>query len=471
MAILCFGSFASIIKKAIYKISDVDLVHLLFVAIDSTEYKRDKSDCNHWRKSESSLPSSLIASANNITSLDDLEKYFETKVITKFSSSHVDSMNKLHALIKTIDTHIPIQIRDNILEVARTDLLPSFLSRAFLYAIKQNNVVANNSIDSITSIPLPKPPTLTLSISPYGVTPKAFDDVFTEVQHDQSLGLLNSNCIRTFHLDISNNSYIFGMLDDFLNDIIGQYVLTRLEIDGLIDSKKTHTIVDKAKVAFRKSIDTAKYGDGLGDVLLYAFLEKVLGAPKLYNKIELIEAQGGAVLGHGGVHLLPNPDENKQFQFVVGKSNICGDITTAIDNAFTAICSAGSTQKEYDLLDSTILSKSFNQATAEYLRKIIVPAKREKGITVNDAYGIFIGYSLGLDTNIPNHEFKQKACEKMVVDIQSQLDYIKQKISDANLLNCSFYFYLVPFNNADTEKHSIMNNLINGGIFDEKYTL
>jgi len=59
----------------------------------------------------------------------------------------------------------------------------------------------------------------------------------------------------------------------------------------------------------------------------------------------------------------------------------------------------------------------------------------------------------------------------MVVDIQSQLDYIKQKISDANLLNCSFYFYLVPFNNADTEKHSIMNNLINGGIFDEKYTL
>lgn len=465
LAVLCFGSFASIIKKAIYKISDVDLIHLLFVAIDSSEYKRDKSDCNKWRKSELSLPSSLTAVANNITNASVLESYFETKVISKFASSHNDSMNILHALIKSVDTHIPAQTRDNILKVGRIDLLPSFLARAFLYAIQQNNVVANNSIDSIIPIPLLKAPTLTYSISPDGVSPKSFDDVFTEVQHNHSLGLLNPNCIRTYHLDVSNSSYIFGMLNDFLNDIIGQYVLTRLEIDGLIDSRKTHTIVDKAKTAFRKSIDPSKYGDGLSDILLYAFLEKVLGAPKLYNKIEFIKTQGGAVLGQGGIYLLPNPNDNKQFQFVVGKSNICGDITMAIDNAFNAIASTSSTQNEYDLLDSTILSKSFDQSTVEHLKKIVVPQRREKDIIVNDAYGIFLGYSLGLDPNISNKDFKNKACKKMVTDIQSKLDYIKQKITDANLLNYSFYFYLVPFNNGDTEKQEIMQTLINGGVF------
>jgi len=51
----------------------------------------------------------------------------------------------------------------------------------------------------------------------------------------------------------------------------------------------------------------------------------------------------------------------------------------------------------------------------------------------------------------------------MDTDIKAHVAYIANKISAENLGTHSFYFYILPFNDADNEKQSIMNTVLGGG--------
>ena len=59
-------------------------------------------------------------------------------------------------------------------------------------------------------------------------------------------------------------------------------------------------------------------------------------------------------------------------------------------------------------------------------------------------------------------EFVHAAEEKMIEDIKTQIEYIKAKINKENLSGHSFYFYVIPFNDADCDKVTIMQNLLGG---------
>ena len=54
--------------------------------------------------------------------------------------------------------------------------------------------------------------------------------------------------------------------------------------------------------------------------------------------------------------------------------------------------------------------------------------------------------------------------KKMDLDIKAHVAYIKEKIKETNLGMHSFYFYILPFNDADDEKKNIMNVLLEGGV-------
>ena len=51
----------------------------------------------------------------------------------------------------------------------------------------------------------------------------------------------------------------------------------------------------------------------------------------------------------------------------------------------------------------------------------------------------------------------------MNMDIKTHAAYIVNKIKGEGLGNHSFYFYILPLNDADGEKISIMNGLMGGG--------
>jgi hypothetical protein len=298
-------------------------------------------------------------------------------------------------------------------------------------------------------------------ILPKTIVDDTFDSVFSEVGSSINLSLPNASNLRTFRLDVENSAFVYGNLQEYLVDHIGQYIYSRAKIDLFEASGKAYSIVYKAVEQLKKvyKFEKNNIGDELGDILLYFLLEEKLLAPKLFSKIELAQ-NGCSVANSYGVHLLPL--SNLSFQMVYGKSRIDGDIKNAIDNAFEYIERVRADNfSNYNIVESGILERSFDKATTDTLKSILVP-KKAATVSMNKAFGVFLGYSLGVETDtLSCDEAHDAIISKMENDIETHKQYIVDKITSANptLTPYSFYIYVLPFNNAD-EKTAIMNTLL-----------
>ncbi|NLL52465.1 MAG: DUF1837 domain-containing protein, partial [Peptococcaceae bacterium] len=288
-----------------------------------------------------------------------------------------------------------------------------------------------------------------------------FDGIFTEVEHTESLGLKNPHQLRMFHLNVGTSAFSLDALHRFLHRNIGRYVYSRAKIEQFYVDGDSETIASQAISLLRKAcnMNDSWIGEELGDVMLYIFLEQILGAPKLYNKIELAQFGNHNTQNGGGVHLLPLENGGiPSYQMVFGKSNIIGDLQDAIDNAFNSLVTIrNNSSEELRIVESTIFAQAYDAQTTDYLKNIIVPGK-QKNTPVDTAFGVFLGYSLGLNAdNYSNQAFRKEIMRKMNIDIKAHAAYIVRKIKEENLSAHSFYFYILPFNDADGEKLSIMN--------------
>lgn len=295
----------------------------------------------------------------------------------------------------------------------------------------------------------------------------SMDSVFTEVHHNEKLGLRNPEQLRLFHLQISNNAFVYTSLEDYLTDIISEYVFSRAQIEKLSQPGvgNPRSIGNKALRVMKRNGAANQKGTGneLGEILLYAFLEEKLNAPKIFSKVELNAGSTPFGTACDSVHLLDLGDDTgvSYYQTVFGTSDIEGDIADAIDKAFDAIVRI---EKEngrgIQFVDNRSLNDSFDEDTVQRLKSIIIP---EPGVPVaNDrAYGVFLGYSLGLDPHTRSTlEFLKDLDAKMDTDIKNHAAYIADKIKTLGLDTHSFYFYIVPFNDAKCDKQQVMENLL-----------
>lgn len=296
---------------------------------------------------------------------------------------------------------------------------------------------------------------------------KGFNSVFSEVQSCRSLRIPNSNCLRLFHLEIRNSKFSYLGLHPFLQKNIGRYVFSRATIENYYLEGDAEAIGLKAIELLRTASDPNDNGAGgeLGEILLYLFLEQKLNAPKLLSKIELKTSGNQYVFGSDAVHLLkidgkPIPS----FQLVLGESKIKGDIKSAVDAAFKSICAAEKNQEnEIRLIEKNILAESFDAETTAFIKSLIVPSKRDLSINVDNAFGIFLGYSLNLDnTQNDNDDFRTLATKQMEQDLLNIAPYIEKKIAAAGLSGYSFYIYLLPFNDASNDRATIIQKLKGG---------
>ena len=53
---------------------------------------------------------------------------------------------------------------------------------------------------------------------------------------------------------------------------------------------------------------------------------------------------------------------------------------------------------------------------------------------------------------------------QMEADIKAAIPYIEKKVADLKLGMHSYYFYFLPFNNAEEDKKQIMDELLLGGV-------
>lgn len=294
---------------------------------------------------------------------------------------------------------------------------------------------------------------------------KGFDNVFSEITPSKKLCLKNNNCLRLFHLDISNNEFSYIGLHSLLQKNIGRYVFSRAMIDKLTVEGDAEAIGLRAVELLRDASNPNDSGAGgeLGEILLYLFLEIKLGAPKLLSKMELKTSPNQYVFGSDGIHLLRL--DNKIFQLILGESKIKGDLEDAVDNAFDSIKTVSAQpSNELRLVDSRIFTETFDEQTTNFIKSLIIPSKRDASISVDKAFGIFLGYTLGVDASqYSNTEFREVVNRKLKDDFTKVAKYIEGKINNSGLAGYSFYFFLLPFNDASKDRANIIQKL-KGGI-------
>ena len=135
-------------------------------------------------------------------------------------------------------------------------------------------------------------------------------------------------------------------------------------------------------------------------------------------------------------------------------TNIRGD-----DIEYNPVCFSYMVITKYDSL-LFANTKSFDEKTTEFIKSLILPLKRDKTISIDNAFGIFLGYTLGIDaTKYSNSEFRNAVNEKLKKDLDNVASDIERKINTSGLTGYSFYFYILPFNNAKVDRASIIKKL------------
>lgn len=286
------------------------------------------------------------------------------------------------------------------------------------------------------------------------------DSSFKEVTHSEYLGLRNPAQLCLFHLKLDGDTFTDEGLYKCLRRNIGYYVYSRTRIAKFKEDDDEAIInLEAMQLIKEQSLKNLNdFGNMLGEILLYAFFEEKLEAPKIFSKIELDKLSSDVF--YDGVHLLKIDDD--LFQMVFGTSNVENQIDAAVDNAFAKIkAGLNHPKKDIALVNDLISAQSADSVLTEKLSKIITPSPDAPDI--DSAYGIFLCYSIGLTKeNRTVAEYKKLVEQKMVSDIQYSLPKIKKYIDDCGLSSRSFYVYVVPLDDAAEDKTTIMKKVTGG---------
>lgn len=289
-----------------------------------------------------------------------------------------------------------------------------------------------------------------------------FDKVFTKIL-TENLPYQNANEVSIYCLDILNSLIDYKAVKEFILHNIGNYIFSRAQRNNYNTRGLESNINFLAVRAYNRKVKNNPETNHFNEILLYAFLECILGAPKIYSKMELQNKSDDYNKYSSGIHVLSLRKGTTPFnQFVFGASDTIESLENAVDNSFNQIIKIlSSTSDDYELLESSILEQQFDAETNEILYSMIMPQKGSKLSKPDEAFGIFLGYSISLSNKgLSNEEYRTAVKEKIELDVKSIKEYIFNKIKELGLENYSFYVYILPLNDAELDKESIMNEAL-----------
>lgn len=363
------------------------------------------------------------------------------------------------------------------LSIKKSFVLADFLADIFIFTVTEiENKAGKSTISHITetyvkdfeqhqdSIRIEseeKVETQELSIT---LEESGFEAVFRKVNHGETLALKNKSRLNLYYLDISDSSFDYMALNEYLLDSVGMYVFSRTQIKEFEDKKRTRSIGAKALRLMKANGNPNEKGTGneLGEMLLFAFMEDGLHAPKILSKVEINTNAKQFNSKSDCVHLLKRKINGElSYQLVFGASSIHGRIQDGIDSAFESLAAIKNGRtRERQMVDSTLFNHTYDHETTERLKQILVPNK-QRASAPDMAFGVFIGYSIGVNAD-NNDAFRTMAVEKMSSDIKAAVPYIEKKVTELNLGTHSYYFYFLPLNDAESDKKKIMEELLGG---------
>ena len=291
-----------------------------------------------------------------------------------------------------------------------------------------------------------------------------FDRIFKKATDITISGMANPSKASVFYIDPNNCKFQFRDLKNFIINNIGSYVYSRASINRIVDLTKNENAVGSQ--AMLKFIQ--KYGSDaetvLGEILLYVFLEQALDAPKIMSKIEIDETNH-SVSKSDGIHLLLTERSGQPFhQLVFGASDIVGNLTSAIDRAFEKITAIEeNSEDELKTVENTTQWTIYGPEATQYLVNLMTP-QRGGSNKPDMAFGIFLGYTIALDNpESDSQKYRVAVKNQLIKDINAAHQHIIDLIVNNGLSGYSFYFYVMPFNDALNERASIVNEMLTGG--------
>lgn len=296
------------------------------------------------------------------------------------------------------------------------------------------------------------------------MTKGRFDSVFTEVVHQESISETVQSKVRLFYLsDIEDRSFDTQGLTKLLRRNLGRYFFSR----GEIKQFEQEDAVDSINLEAATELRSLDYSRIFEEIMICYLLEDRLGAPKLMSRPEILSASKKYEGTSDSIHFFPMGETANavRFQLVFGSAKVEQYLDVALDEVFQKIEAINSSKRdERCLVESTLFTKSFCPEDEELLTSLLTPSKaenRNKQTVSENAFGVFVGYSLGLRTdNRSSDEYLEAIGKKMITDIHHYAPIIMQRIKDAGLSKYTFYFFFIPLNDAESEKKSIIQEIL-----------
>jgi len=294
--------------------------------------------------------------------------------------------------------------------------------------------------------------------------PQPFNDVFIEVKNGK-LTIPNPNELKIYRLDVTSSKIDYTRLYSFIADNIGRYVYARGMRNRYKLNPDSMELAIKTLKAYNKRVKAVPSTNHFNEIMLYSFLECVLGAPKIFSKMELQDKSGLYDSLSSGIHINTFKSSGVFFnQLVFGATDTIDNLETAVDNALKQVQSIkAASHDEYEFLENTILNNDFDAETNKILESMIFPEKGSGLSKPDDAFGLFLGYTVSTPFEPNNATYITNLENQMESDVLKIAAYLEKRISDLRLLNHSFYVYVLPLNNAVFDKNRIMKNALEVG--------
>lgn len=486
---ICLGTIITLIYQSRTRSADTikSVCGGVFAAYELNISNYDKALPSHLKSGHDPVPGDLLLAARQ-SNIDDVAQGIESHVLPLIhQDKHIYLFRAIKEILKDDTTIADSTIVGVMPGYEKISILnhDSFyeaitLANILTYAITQidNDKLKANireiGKDYIDGFAISTEKVFFLSpvvendqLSPLKRTLKdpMFDRVFCKATDITVSALSNPTTASVFYIDPNNCKFRFSGLKDFIINNIGSYVFSRAQIKRIVDRTKNEAAVGSQ--AMLKFITTygSKAETVLGEILLYIFMEQELDAPKIMSKVEIDESNRNAVSKSDGVHLLSLDKSGQAFhQLVFGASDIVGDLHLAIDRAFEKIISVEANQDtELRMVDNTTQWTIYGPEATQYMVELMTP-QRNGGYKPDMAFGAFLGYTIKLDQSETDSEkYRIAVREQLKRDIANVQSYIIKKIQDNGLGGYSFYLYLFPFNDASSEKTSIIQEILLGG--------
>jgi len=487
---ICLGTMITLLYQS--RIRSTDKIKTvcggIFAAFGLDIDNFNKELPSHLKSGHDPVPGDLIEAARNL-SIEEIDRGFEEYVLPLIhNEKHVAVFRAIKDILRDDTTILGTTVvgkmagfeKDNILNYESFDE-SALLANLVTYAIisTENDKLGANIreigtgyidrfIGSGEDIYFISPLVDQDQVSPLKRTLKdpMFDRIFKKATNMTISGMSNPSKACVLYIDPNNCKFRFRDLNDFIINNIGSYVFSRVQIKRITEITKNDAAVgSRAMLKFMQKYG-ADAGSVLGEILLFIFMEQELDAPKIMSKIELDEYNRGIVSKSDGIHLLSLDRSGQPFhQLVFGASDLVGVLSAAVDRAFDKITKIEKhSDDELRMVESTTQWTIYDPDATQYMVELMRPQKG--GAYKPDmAFGAFLGYTIQLDKpETDSQRYRIAVKDQLIKDITAVQSHITDLIVKNGLSGYSFYFYVLPFNDAPNEKVSIVNELLTGGV-------